>query len=176
MACNKWEETGLLFSSGELSADEHAEYSAHIAVCSECSEEYTMYTSMQKRFFTAPVLEAQPSAGCDAEIFRVCADGRKKITTLTFSPFAAIFKRTVISLSLFALGFVSVSYVTMKMNNSTMNQTANVAEVNTLQKTDSAGASTDSSSDSIIDNSVNYANKRGNMGLKGVVPVDLQNK
>jgi len=173
MDCNKWEETGLLFSSGELSSSEAEQYSEHLKECQVCSGEYSTYTAMKGRLFTADILQAQPSAACDAEILRVCSVVRKPLTSL--SPLSLIFKRTLVSVSLFVFGFIGVTYVAMQMNNRGVSSVQVAETVNSATDSMSAAAA-DSLSDSAYTNSVNYAKTRGNLGLKGVVPVDLQNK
>jgi len=175
MDCNKWEETGLLFSSGELPNAEAETYKEHLNVCATCADEYASYTSMKEKMFSVEVLGAQPSAACDAEIIRVCSDLRKPVTTV--SSFSLVVKRTLISLTLFVFGFLSVSYVTIRMNGNNVKQSIQVAATEKPVTTDSVNANvSDSTSDSALSSGVNYAKTRGNLGIRGVVPVDLQSK
>ena len=76
MECRKWEDVGLLYSAQELGLSEMKEYESHLAVCSECRSELSLYRQEQKRFFTAEILGEAPSAKVSAGILRVCADQR----------------------------------------------------------------------------------------------------
>jgi len=177
-----WEELGLLYSSEELSEDEKKAFSEHLTQCSKCTEEMKAYQHDKERYFSKEFLEAAPSAKCDAEILRVCSDGRKKMSS--FNIFPIFFKKSVISLALFLIGFTVVGYIAFQVDSS--KQGTNVSdngvtsESNATHLADNADAQNTSQSDSAADSSsdskVNFAKTRGNLNHKGVYPVDLQNK
>jgi len=110
MECNKWEESGLLYSSKELGELERTGYEEHLKECSECREEFQSYRAEHERFFTPAVLDEIPSADIDAEILRVCSDPRPKIRIL-----APVLKKALVPVMLFIIGFVSVGYIRMNM-------------------------------------------------------------
>ncbi len=182
MACSIWEEMGLLYSSGELNVQERQTFLEHVRGCTECTQELDMYQREREHLFSIDVLGEMPSAACDAEILRVCSDGRKRITSLNTLPL--FFKKAAISLTLLLIGFIGISYITIRMDSSDQQKTAAgiVKEVqkNSLPPTETTEAAVTNRSDSITDSakqkSVNFANTRGNLDLNGVYPVDLQNK
>jgi anti-sigma factor RsiW len=81
--CNKFEELGLLYVSGELSVAEAREYESHIAGCEECRRETETYRKERAELYTADILSERPSPATDAEILRVCSAVKKTPTTLT---------------------------------------------------------------------------------------------
>ncbi|GBU21313.1 hypothetical protein R80B4_01202 [Fibrobacteres bacterium R8-0-B4] len=81
--CNKFEETGLLYVSGELSPAEAREYEAHVAECEECRREVEVYRRERAELYTADILSDRPSPAVDAEILRVCSTVRKAPLTMT---------------------------------------------------------------------------------------------
>lgn len=182
MECNKWEEYGLLFTSGELDAGERQSFEQHLGECSICAREHEAYRAEKKRFFTPEILEDTPSPACDAEIIRVCSDGRRKVSGL--HPMPLFIRKSVISVALFVIGFVGVGYITLKTGNHDGNAVTPVASDSSIT-TESVVAGTgvsdgvipdDSIADSSSEKGVNYSKTRGNIGLNGVYPVDLQNK
>ncbi len=183
MACNLWEELGLLYTSGELNEDDRKRYLEHVNKCSDCAGEWENYRSEKKRFFTIDILGETPSAACDAEIIRVCSSGHRKAALLHLFPL--FIKKSAVFLTLFLVGFMIVAgYLTLKMNFSAQqNTTVSNAQgsLNSKQQSltsaeDSIKEPDDSSADSSYEKVVNFADKRGNLNLKGVYPVDLQNK
>ena len=180
MECNKWEEYGLLFTSGELENDERQSFEQHLKACSVCAQEHDAYRSVQNRFFTPETLEDSPSPACDAEILRVCSDGRRKVSGL--HPMPLFIRRSVVSVALFVIGFIGVGYITLKTgagNNRTgsvpVATDSSITSETVAGVTDGA-APNDSAADSSSEKGVNYSKTRGNLGLNGVYPVDLQNK
>jgi anti-sigma factor RsiW len=174
MECRKWEETGLLYSAGELGGQEALDYEAHLRDCEECRKELSCYRSEQERFFTAEVLGETPSAKVDAEILRVCSDPRPKIRISAPALFAAFFRRQVlVPAMLFIVGFISVGYIMMNMENARQmggNTTAAVQPQKAAAPVQTAQADADSLKDSLK----GFASTRGNLNDKGVVTVDLK--
>lgn len=182
MECNKWEEYGLLFTSGELDGRERQSFERHLSECSSCTQEEKLYLMEKERFYTPEILADAPSAACDAEIVRVCSDGRRKVTNMNTMP--VFIKRTVLSVALFAIGFIGVGYVTLKSNNGIRKSVAaptvsesTVVDQAVTEPTVTAGAGpVDSAADSSAGSGMNFSKTRGNLDLNGVYPVDLQNK
>jgi hypothetical protein len=182
MACSKWEETGLLYTSDELTTQEKESFTLHLVECGECRNEYETYRCEQATLFSNDVLGATPSAACDAEILRVCSDGRKRITSV--GGVSVFLKRSVISLALFVASFTVVGYLAFNAHESGLHGAGDgIVKSNTDQtiKHNEVGIApqvrqNDSLADSTGKNSVNFANQRGNLDLNGVFPVDLQNK
>jgi hypothetical protein len=178
-----WDDMGLLYNSGELSEKERQSFSEHLKQCSECSHEVEQYQREKEQFFTIDILGDLPSAACDAEILRVCSDGRKKTTG--FNIVSLFIKKSVISMTLLIFGFIAVSSLVVLMesrNNGTT--TAISSEATSEQKVasnDSEAVQNEVKDDSVSADSsqkskVNFANTRGNLDAHGVYPVDLQNK
>jgi hypothetical protein len=182
MECSKWEEYGLLFVSEELDSGERQSFEKHLAECSVCAGEEKAYRLEKDRFFTQEILCATPSAACDAEILRVCSDGRRKVTGFASMPL--FIRRGVVSFMLFAIGFIGVGYITLKTSVGKRDAAEPVAASEASPASDQiAGTSltpgnnvADSSSDSSSENGVNFSKTRGNLDLNGVYPVDLQSK
>ncbi len=178
MECNKWEEMGLLYSSGELNDLEQKSYSEHLEKCLECRGQMAEYRKMQP-FFSFDILGEIPSAACDTEILRVCSDARKKV--LGINSISLFFKKSVISVSLFIVGFITVGSIVMvvEQKNSgitTVRTTIDSAETQSAATTFEKGVTDSLSKDTSENREVNFAKTRGNLDLKGVYPVDLQSK
>lgn len=182
MACNMWEAMGLLFDSGELNDQERRTFSDHLTQCPECRQELEAYRYERVNFYTPAVLEEAPSAACDAEILRVCSDGRKKVAS--FQLFPAFLRKSFVAVGLFLVGFSVVGYMSYRTDLQSKQQTPGIVRQATISAPASAimaqtapAQQKDSAMDSTSqENPVNFANTRGNLGLKGVYPVDLQNK
>lgn len=176
MACSMWEEVGLLYSSDELNEQDKKSFAEHMQKCSECSSEYEWYLRSRKEFFNDSILCDAPSASCDAEIMRVCGDGRKKYTG--FSAIPVFFKKSVVSMVLFIATFTIAGYFAFQMDTSKESQMANE---NTMQPPaqqqgslaeNKTADSEDSLKDSLDNSKVNFSKTRGNLNANGVVPVN----
>ncbi|MBN1306620.1 MAG: hypothetical protein JXA18_01790 [Chitinispirillaceae bacterium] len=182
MTCNLWEEKGLLYSSGELNRQEEETFAAHIRQCSECAREWERYRHEREHLFSIEILGENPSAACDAEILRVCSKGTRRSTTI--STFSLFLKKSAISLTLFVIGFTVVGYLVFRADLLEERKTDVGMEKEAEDPTRSTTAVTeaamdkqhDTLADSVHHDSINFANRRGNLELKGVYPVDLQNK
>jgi len=179
MACSKWEETGLLYSSNELDELEKKAYEEHLAGCEECRSEYESYRKEQTSFFTPEILGETPSEKVDAEIKRVCSTPKKQFTSIGFFP---VFKKTVFSVTFFVVGFIVVGYFSLNIENS-----RGIQKVVVEEKPDSSPSRSpeivaekknpDSlQHDSLNDSDVYFSKTRGNLQIKGVYPVDLKDK
>ena len=182
MECNFWEEMGLLYSSGELNEQEEETFTAHLAQCSECTRAWETYQNERKSFFSTDILGEAPSAACDAEILRVCSTGRRPSAHLNIIPF--FIKKSAIGVLLFLMGFTIAGYLVFRADVFDRQETA-IGSVNGVQNstlpaipvTEAAlNKQNDTLADSVQHDSVNFANRRGNLDLKGVYPVDLKNK
>ena len=182
MACSKWEETGLLYSSSELNELEAKQYEEHLDFCPACKQEYETYQRERNLLFTEEVLGEAPSRKTDEEILRVCSSASKQYTHTGFLPL--FLKRTVFSVTFFVVGFVVVGYFAMNMENHSGHKKLASEEVIDHSPLDHsvAGATAlpqeaDSVRvDSISDTNLYYSKTRGNLDMKGVFPVDLKNK
>jgi anti-sigma factor RsiW len=174
MACRKWEETGLLYAAGELGEQEALDYETHLAGCVECRDELERYRRERVRFFTTDVLGEVTSSEVDAEILRVCSDPRSRARISAPALFAAFFRRQIfIPAMLFVVGFISVGYIVMNMENARQMSAGATAAVRSQQ-----GASqiqtAEAAADSLEDSLKGFADRRGNLSDKGVVTVDLK--
>lgn len=178
MACIKWEECGLLYTSHELNGQESAEYEGHLASCEECKAELEWYSTRRDRFFTHDVLGEAPSEKIDREILRICSDPRRKINGLKLFP--VFIHKALVPAALVALTFVAAGYFSFHMQNA--RQLARIAALK--QKADmvqpvaqTAAAMNrkppDSGTDSMHKTDANFASHRGNLQENGVVPVNL---
>jgi len=172
MACNKWEETGLLYCSSELSEQDVKLYEAHLGECPECKDEFTQYKTERSLYFTSAILEECPSEKVDNEIKRVCA-AKKQYTGIGFFP--GFLKKSIFSVSFFILGFAVVGYFIFNIQNANnqnvaVKQSKPAVEVKTLAQKDSAA----SLKDSLKDSAVYFSKNRGNLQVNGVFPVDLK--
>jgi len=174
MACNKWEEIGLLYCSRELNTEDDKLFEHHLEECSECKCEYEQYTNEKKTVFTLSILGETPPKHIDDEIVRVCSTAKKQYTGVGF--FSGFVKKTVYSMSFFLLGFVVVGYFIFNAQNANVKSTQysmqplNNASAQVLAKQESATLE----KDSIKDSAVYFSRNRGNLQTNGVYPVDLK--
>lgn len=178
MACNTWEERWLLYGSGELSEQEQADFTAHISNCDACRCELDTYNLEKKSLFAFDVLGENTSEAVDREILRVCSSRRRQVATFTMFPL--FFKKTAISVALFLIGFSAVGYVAYKFESNNI-MSASVASQQELQQSSPKVAEATTAKDSAeeaaeSDSAVNFAKTRGNLDVRGVYPVDLQNR
>jgi anti-sigma factor RsiW len=185
MECSKWQETGLLYTSGELTPDEMSLYKEHIAACEGCAGELRQYTEQRKRFFSAELLGEISPQFVDETILtfasRSNASGRPApVTPTSLGIFSLIFKRQSVGMLVLLLGIIAgfgimVNY--QKQSGSTpvatfkapaagsvlpAPVTAQAMQPGTMQK-DSADTS----------NKVPFSKRVGNISHQGVIPVDL---
>jgi len=174
MDCRKWEETGLLYTAGELGSQEASDYEVHLGACEECRNELSCYRREHGRFFTAGMLGEAPSAKIDAEIIRVCSDPRPRVRISAPALFTAFFRsRVLVPAMLFIVGFITVGYITMNMENARQmggNTTAAVQPQKPAAPVQTVQAVPDSLNDSLK----GFASTRGNLNDKGVITVDLK--
>jgi anti-sigma factor RsiW len=183
MACNDWEETALLYSSGELGKDQEVEFESHIAQCESCKAFFEQYQNDRKSLFSIDALGAAPSEKIDQEIKRVCESNKKQYTNFAVLP--AFAKKSIISVSFFLIGFVVIGYLMVNV------QQSKVAKAKTIQTNDPSSSSqivnvaeilkanpdsADSINSSPLDSNRAFSKNRGNLGATGVVPVDLITK
>ena len=113
----------------------------------------------------------------------ICSQGNKRVAMVPF--LSLLVKKSAVSLTLFLIGFTVVGYLAFRRDISSQQQgTASISDEKKTPDQPSAAAveaaleeRDDSATiDSSRRNSTNFANQRGNLDLKGVYPVDLQNK
>jgi hypothetical protein len=186
MECPKWEETGLLYSVQELNSKECCDYEEHLKECGECRSELYRYRQEHERFFTLENLCATPSPDIDTEILRVCSDCRKSVSIKAPALFPAFFRKAFVPVALFVVGFISVGYIMVNVQDAGQARSALVkdAKTSTIAASQTAVAAVaaanqvviDSLNDSLAGNKVNYAKTRGNLNGQGAIPVDLKDK
>ena len=181
--CSKWEETGLLYSSGELGELETREYEAHLKMCEECSEELNTYKFEKTSFFTPEILGESPSQAVDKELIRVCSSAKKQFAKV--SVFPIFMKKAAVSMLLLVIGFATVGYI--KLNS----EQARAMQAQLLEREGVSGSTAEqqnsqtpsvalSENDSMLydslsrDSNTNFSKTRGNLNTQGVVPVDLK--
>lgn len=181
MACAKWEEVGLLYTSGELDARERHDFLAHLEGCTECRAEYEQYTGERKKVFALEVLGEEPSAKVNAEIVRICSAPRT--VAVGFKIFGLALTRPVMAALFLALGLTGGTYIAYNVDNaSNVAAKASVQpEVPTAQPASPAPttvAATSGTTDSTTLDSTERARPfpQSSNGGSGVVPVDLQQK
>lgn len=188
MECRRWEETGLLYSVQELNSNDCNDYEEHLKECGECRSELYRYRQEHGRFFTVENLGAAPSPKVDSEILRVCSDCRRSVVVKAPALFPAFFRKAFVPVALFVVGFISVGYIMVNVQDagqakSALVKNSNTSTITVTQMAAAAGAvgstdqaATDSLNDSLKGNKVNYAKTRGNLSGQGAIPVDLKDK
>jgi anti-sigma factor RsiW len=181
MECCKWEELGLLYSSGELDRNNTFDFEEHLKECEECRKELYYYRAEKKRFFTLDTLGVAPPPDVDAKILRICSDVRKKAVPFTLMP--AFLRKAVMPVALFAMAFVSIGYIMLNMENADQIKSAAVKgstpavvpaqPAQSVVQSAAVQPSFESTADSVKDN---FAKSRGNLEGQGVIPVDLKDK
>lgn len=175
--CSKWEEFGLLYDSGELNELDNAEFETHLKSCKECETEHNAYLNDKNNLFTPQILGEVPSDSVSSEIKRVCISAEKQHTITPV--FSLVAKKAAVSMLLLIIGFASVTYIRIN-NDQAQSIRARIVEkqdtIDAAQNATTALSDTDSALfDSLKkDPDVNFSKARGNMNLKGVIPVDLQ--
>ncbi len=180
--CNKFEESGLLYVSGELSPVEAREYESHVAVCEECRRETEAYQRERAELYTVDILSERPNPVVDAEILRLGSAARKASTA--FMPMLFLKKYAAlpifIMLVMVAVGgyFRYHAMVADKLvakyggeaTSSSPSDSAAPAAAYPLPVNDEELALSDSNK-SASDTNAPFSKTRGNMNLEGVVTV-----
>jgi anti-sigma factor RsiW len=118
MECNNWQETGLMYLSGELNDKESSRFLEHMQACEVCRNEIASFEHLQTAVLSPDIFCAVPSGETDAKIIAACS--RKPILTGINLLGAPWVKRTVYS-SLFLLfglgaGIYFAPYINTVMN------------------------------------------------------------
>ena len=120
MECNKWEEKGLLFTSGELNEEEAKAFNDHCMTCETCRKELQLYRREKESLFKPEMFEESPSPAVDKEIMRVCTQPVKP--TMASPIFSSFIKNTIYALLIFAVGFGGGAYfIAMKTDSDARN-------------------------------------------------------
>ncbi len=160
MDCSKWDEIGLLFTSGELDQPQSTEFTKHLAACQYCNSELSQYTLERKQFFTPAILCEETSGHLDAKILSLCS--RPMVPTgmglfsLTWVKRAA-FSALIFALGVTAGGYFALAYYHTKTSaafasaakNSTVPQTTPSAVVSSASAGDAAKLTIDTSKQTI---------------------------
>jgi hypothetical protein len=116
MDCPKWQETGLLFGSGEANAQQSEEFKEHLKLCADCKNEAEAYLYDKHHFFQRDMLAESPSEAISRKIVAACS--QKPVTTLGFSLFSGMWMRSALTASLLLAFGVGVGfYFTMNYSN-----------------------------------------------------------
>ncbi len=140
MDCTKWDESGLLFASGELDHPQKAEFEQHIASCPSCAGELSQYTVEKKQFFTPEILAEKTPGHLDAKIISRCC---KPMIPTNIGIFAMPWvRRAALSVLIFVIGLSAGGYFTFAYYRAkTSGSFANVASSAGNQPSPSAVAS-----------------------------------
>jgi hypothetical protein len=179
MGCNKFEESGLLYVSGELGNAEARAYESHLNECDECRQETEAYKKERAAFYTAGALGESPAPAGDAEILRVCSNPKNTRQPAAFMPIMTFIKKYApvplfLMLVMVAIGGY-VRYHSMNANEMRANLTpdktpvaANDLDTIHTPLTDQEVALSD---DSLTDSNKIMPRTRGNLDKEGVVTV-----
>jgi hypothetical protein len=110
MECNKWEETGLLYTSRELDGPVVSDFEKHLAACLFCNDQLTQYSLEKKQFFTHAILCEETPDHLDEKILAMCSKPMVPTSIGLFS--ASWFRKAVFSSLIFALGVGAGGYFT----------------------------------------------------------------
>lgn len=175
--CDKCEETGLLYDSGELPAVEKAAFEKELSVCPPCDKGYRRYAREKTSYFTEPVLSDSPSAAVDAKIMGI-ANARAIYTPLSL--FNLFIKKSAVATFVLVcglgLGFFAVyQYVGGAHETMAVRPVPQVPEAAQLRTTEPGSLAATDTKDSIkMDSSkIPFSKRMGNTDMQGVVPVDL---
>jgi anti-sigma factor RsiW len=177
MACTKWEELGLLFSSGELSEQEQNLYSAHLAQCESCSSELNRYNKERETLFTPHLLSESPAASLDERILDACA--RFKKPSISFTLFPLFMRKSVAALLFLSLGLGGGIYIASNLNSAqrTNALAQHPAPVQPAEQVQTVALPTTEDSTKAGNDSVRISKPFGNspygVADRNVVPVDL---
>jgi anti-sigma factor RsiW len=174
MECNKWEEKGLLFTSGELSEEEAKAFNDHCMTCETCRKELQLYHREKESLFKPEMFEESPSPAVDKEIMRVCT--RPVKPTMTSPIFSSFIKNTIYALLIFAVGFGGGAYfIAMKTDSDARNANIVRQQEQTIQQPQVVADQqmrADKEIDSAISDSTPQQFKRGD--AEDIVPVGVQ--
>ena len=177
MACSKWEETGLLYSSNELDDVDARQFQDHLCSCSECKAEYELYKKECSLFYNIQILSETPSEKVDKEILRVCSNPRKQVTS--FGILSVFLKKTAVSVTFFVVGFLVIGYFAMNIQNvqkAKQNIVADKINDSTAQVPLQYAQNVVDSASTPQDSNQYFSKTRGNLNLNGVYPIDLKSK
>lgn len=182
MDCNLWNEKGLLFLANELDESEKQSFDIHMESCDFCQKEVALCQKEEKTIFKSGMFEEMPSLAVDKEILRVCSQAVKPaVGTFMMS---SLFKNAFALLLVLLVGFGGGTYFAGIKAQSD----ARIAKQNNQKASeamqDSASPSAVASSRDENGNPINDSilsedgiiQRRGDMSVHGVVPVDLTNE
>jgi anti-sigma factor RsiW len=187
MDCNKFEESGLLYLSGELSESEARGYEAHIAGCAECRGETELYRKESKELYTADILGDAPRREVSDEIIRVCSNPKKAASAAALTPLLFFKKYAPVSVFLMLVMVAVGGYLKYhsmaagelraKLTNDApaAEQVAEGAEHSgTAAAEEGALALTTDSAAAAGDSNAAFSKTRGSLDVEGVVTVKGQ--
>jgi hypothetical protein len=182
MECNKWEESGLLFVSKELTETESEAFALHVKTCESCKIELMDYEHEKKSFFNEYNLGENTSEEIDRRIIAACSKPSVIPTGIgMFSGF--IVKKTLIAAFFLVFGIGAGIYFSFNYPGTTgsgiavMPKSSNdqvVAEKNEPVVSKSADSMKLAKKDSVKNNEVPSINLPQIPQQQGIITVDLK--
>jgi len=115
MACDRWEQSGLLYASGELSTEDSRQFGRHLESCAECRAEHETYVRERARLYGVEVLGEATSPVLDRTILEACGNARKPV--VGFRIFALLAAKPVMAGLFLMLGLSAGTYVAYNVDN-----------------------------------------------------------
>ncbi|MDR0330091.1 MAG: zf-HC2 domain-containing protein [Chitinispirillales bacterium] len=193
MECSKFEVSGLLYVSGELSDSEAREYESHLGSCEECRAETEAYRRERAAYYTPEILGERPRPEVDSEILRVCSNP-KKAAAATFMPMLFLKKYAPIGVFLMLVmvaigGYIRyhsmaaddlrAKYDAGKSTDAVAIERPKTAAIGDSAQAAAGGDEKLALSDSAAsagDSNAAFSKTRGNLDVEGVVPVKGEGK
>jgi len=188
MACNKFEEAGLLYISGELTPEEAKAYDAHVAACDECREELRLYSRERRERYQPSMFAENTPEGVDREILRLCA--QRKTVPAGIGIFWMVTRKALAPVFFLALGLgggVYIAYNIQTRNGNPAEYASPAPQPGTAGELRNTTADNSAPVQTALADSMNSRNdtkdsidtpkaavRRGNGTMEGIVPVDLK--
>jgi len=174
MACTKWEEIGLLYTSGELDEKDKGEYQLHLSECKTCRDEIELYFDDRKNLYTHEILGEAPSSKVNEEILRVCGQG--KVKPVGFNLMSLFLKRSVAAVFFLCIGLGGGLYLSFNMQGAAVNSVAGHQDGSITESGSSSSMA--SLDDSLDTDSANYSKpfdkRQSDMAAENAVTVSEQ--
>ncbi len=175
MECNIWNEQGLLYTSEELSEAEVKTFKAHLEQCTICQQELDQYRKEKEAWFSPEMLEETPSLEVGKEIVRLCSNPVKP--TSSFLLFPAYVKNLFYALVVLAVGFGGGAYYTgVRFAAKAEKEEGTVVKMAGKGNETLAPINRDASNDSSAEENDTLINRRNEIPLQGVIPVNQEDE
>ena len=171
MACERFEQEGLLFVSNELEPAPRREYEAHVEACKDCRAEIESYGAIQAATGYGKFLEADTSARIDASILSRCA---KPVHATSFAFFSSpLVRKFALPAFFLAFGFAGGAYFAGMF--STSSTVSSSSKTPVVQQTQVATNVVEKPNAQKPKDTATEKRHLGNLGGEGVVRVNLNN-